>query len=107
MFSASKRLIIIDLILIFLIIKLPYINLEKQIETNNIIQKDIIEVEDIEEISSRSQEELRQVEEDIIEVTTISENCINLVKKYEGCKLTAYMNSGEEYYTIGYGHHRN
>lgn len=30
---------------------------------------------------------------------------LNLIKQYEGCKLTAYKLAGETYYTIGYGHH--
>lgn len=29
---------------------------------------------------------------------------INLIKTLEGCRLTAYKNKGEKYYTIGYGH---
>lgn len=36
----------------------------------------------------------------------ISENGINLIKQFEGCKLTAYKASkNEKYYTIGYGHY--
>ena len=35
-----------------------------------------------------------------------SNNGINLIKKYEGCRLTAYKAvSTEKYYTIGYGHY--
>lgn len=34
-----------------------------------------------------------------------SKNGIELIKKFEGCKLKAYkVHSGEQYYTIGYGH---
>lgn len=29
---------------------------------------------------------------------------LTLLKQLEGCKLTAYKNKGESYYTIGYGH---
>ena len=37
---------------------------------------------------------------------TISKNGINLIKKYEGCRLTAYKPvASEVYYTIGYGHY--
>lgn len=36
----------------------------------------------------------------------ISNNGLNVIKKYEGCKLTAYKAvSTEKYYTIGYGHY--
>lgn len=37
---------------------------------------------------------------------TISNNGVNLIKKYEGCRLTAYKCvSTEQYYTIGWGHY--
>lgn len=36
----------------------------------------------------------------------VSNNCINLIKKYEGCRLTAYKPiATEKYWTIGYGHY--
>lgn len=36
----------------------------------------------------------------------LSENGLNLIKSFEGCKLTAYKClSTEKYYTIGYGHY--
>ena len=35
----------------------------------------------------------------------ISDNCINLIKEFEGCKLKPYKLAGEEYYTVGYGHY--
>ena len=35
----------------------------------------------------------------------ISENCIKLIKEFEGCKLKPYKLAGEEYYTVGYGHY--
>ena len=36
----------------------------------------------------------------------ISSNGLNLIKKFEGCRLTAYKCfSHEKYYTIGYGHY--
>lgn len=35
-----------------------------------------------------------------------SENGLNLIKKFEGCRLTAYKAvNTEKYYTIGYGHY--
>ncbi len=35
---------------------------------------------------------------------TIGESGLNLIKSFEGCRLTAYKISGEANYTIGYGH---
>ena len=36
----------------------------------------------------------------------LSENGLNLIKSFEGCKLTAYKClPTEKYYTIGYGHY--
>lgn len=36
----------------------------------------------------------------------IDERGLNLIKKFEGCKLTAYKAvKSEQYYTIGYGHY--
>lgn len=36
----------------------------------------------------------------------LSTNGLNLIKKFEGCRLTAYKPvSSERYYTIGYGHY--
>ena len=34
----------------------------------------------------------------------ISENCINLIKEFEGYKLKPYKLPGEKYYTVGFGH---
>lgn len=35
----------------------------------------------------------------------ISENCINLIKEFEGYKLKPYKLPGERYYTVGFGHY--
>lgn len=62
-------------------------------------------------VSTRSIEEPRQ-EEVVVEsvkienkATNISQDGINLIKKYEGLKLHSYRLQGEEHYTIGYGHY--
>jgi len=34
----------------------------------------------------------------------VSQKCVDIIKKYEECKLTAYRLAGEGYFTIGYGH---
>ena len=40
------------------------------------------------------------------EIMKISQNGINLVKRFEGCRLTAYKPvAAEKYWTIGYGHY--
>lgn len=92
-----KRLVIINIILILLIYILP----QKEI----IIQKEIISQEK-QTISSRSIEYNREIP---LESTTIknkainiSQEGINLIKKYEGLKLNSYRLQGEKYFTIGY-----
>lgn len=35
----------------------------------------------------------------------VSENCINLIKEFEGYKLKPYKLAGEKYYTVGFGHY--
>ena len=34
----------------------------------------------------------------------VSQKGVDLIKKYEGCRLKAYKLAGEKYFTIGYGH---
>lgn len=37
---------------------------------------------------------------------TLSKSGMELIKKFEGCNLTAYkVQESDEYYTIGYGHY--
>jgi GH24 family phage-related lysozyme (muramidase) len=93
-----KRLIIINLILILLILKIP--------NQQNVIEPQTVAIANQNSISSRSLNETRaEIAEPQIELaTTISQNCVDLVKKYEGLKLEAYKLDGETNYTIGYGH---
>lgn len=103
-----KRLAIINLILILSICVIPK-------ETPP--QKHINTTTNKVAITSRSLEEPRQdhivadnkmsVENVKIEnkAINISEDGINLIKKYEGLKLHSYKLESEEYYTIGYGHY--
>ena len=95
-----KKVFIINLILISLLF-LP----KKEIKNIQVASPVINSV------SSRSLEEPRQ-EEIASESTTIenkptniSQEGINLIKKYEGLKLNSYRLQGEEHYTIGYGHY--
>lgn len=99
-----KRVLIINLILVSLLF-LP----KKEIKNVQVatIQKNGT----VQTVSSRSLSEPRQ-DEIVIESTTIenkatnvSQEGINLIKKYEGLKLHSYRLQGEQYYTIGYGHY--
>lgn len=97
-----KRLVIINLLLFLLLNILP-----NQTKVEAIANKEEIVTETI---ASRSLEEPRKeisVETDNIshKPTNISQDGIDLIMKYEGCKLEAYKLTGEKYYTIGYGHH--
>lgn len=35
----------------------------------------------------------------------VSQKCVDLIHKYEGCRLKAYRLAGERYWSIGYGRH--
>lgn len=96
-----KRLIIINLLLIILLNVIPTEEMAivkvEETEVKELVQ----EVFKKDEVTSRALEEPR---EEIKEVTNISEQGIELIKKYEGLKLTAYkQNKNEKYFTIGYG----
>ena len=90
-----KKILVINLILIALIYYLP----NKKLELKETISTKPI----LTEVTSRSAEP-RQIEIKQI-ADTYSENCINLIKKYESFKEQAYLLDGETYWTIGYGHH--
>lgn len=93
-----KRLILCNLILLLLFVILPK-------ENTNINNIEILE--ELELITIKPEENVVEI---IIEeptpliVDNISENGINLIKNYEGLRLTAYKLEGESNYTIGYGH---
>lgn len=100
-----KRLIMINILLVILLNVLP-------IDATNVVASE----RKCSQVTSRSLEKPRKehivannktlVESDKIEskATKISEQGINLIKKYEGLSLKAYkQNSNEEFYTIGYG----
>lgn len=62
----------------------------------------------IENVISRGSEETRieDIEPQIILATEISQEGIDLIKKYEGFSSVAYrQNENEEYLTIGFGHY--
>jgi len=103
-----KRLIVINIILAILITILPQKPLfneileidEQQIQEvdNEELPPTILEHEELS--LSRSAEEPRQERQ----INDISQNCIDLIKKFEGLHLEAYKLEGESKYTIGYGH---
>lgn len=96
-----KKILVINLVLITLFIYLPKEKLELKenvfpVWENHLEQANV-------QVTSRSAEP-RQIEIKQI-ADTYSENCINLIKKYESFKEQAYLLDGETYWTIGYGHH--
>lgn len=113
-----KRLIVINMILVILFLTLPYEQItieiakeEQQIEEMQDEESPPSISENEEIIVSRSIEEQRQeksvntVSQNYQEkITDISQNCIDLIKKFEGLYLEAYKLEGESKYTIGYGH---
>lgn len=92
-----KKLIVINILLMFLLSVLPE---KKEITVG---KNQIVEI-----ISSRGMETRTEVvvEEPRIEnkPINISEEGINLIKKYEGLKTQSYRLQGEKNFTIGYGH---
>ena len=112
-----KKLIAINLILIMLFIVLP--DKPMNIPINEVINNTIEELIDnnIQEQTNESNELIEPIENTNISrsldeprqtiqvANTYSNNCINFIKQFEGCKLTAYKMPGEQYFTIGYGHY--
>lgn len=103
--KALMKMLIINVLLILVLNILP-------VDATNVVASE----RKCSQVTSRSLEKPREehfvvnnkmlVESDKIEskATKISEQGINLIKKYEGLSLKAYkQNSNEEFYTIGYG----
>lgn len=96
-----KKLIVINILLMFLLSVLP-VSEQKTEQINT-------EVNSNEQIISSRGMEIREeivTEEPRIEnkPINISEEGINLIKKYEGLKTKSYRLEGENNFTIGYGH---
>ena len=95
-----KRIILIITILIIIIIKIPLEeNTDLKINYNELYKKKETQ------INSRSLEEPRELEPQIVIATEISEEGINFIKEKEGLIDKAKRLSGEKYLTIGYGHY--
>lgn len=94
-----KKLIVINIILMFLLSVLPA-KVQKSEQINTVVNS----TEQL--ISSRGTETRTEpvVEEPKIEnkPINISEEGINLIKKYEGLKTQSYRLQGENNFTIGY-----
>ena len=94
-----KKLIVINILLMFLLSVLP-VSEQKTEQLNT-------EVNSNEQIISSRGMEIREeivAEEPRIEnkPTNISQEGINLIKKYEGLKTHSYRLEGEKNFTIGY-----
>lgn len=96
-----KKLIVINILLMFLLSILPA-EVQKSEQINTVVNSN----EQI--ISSRSMEIRTEpmMEKPTIEnkPINISEEGINLIKRYEGLKTHSYRLQGEKNFTIGYGH---
>lgn len=96
------KILIINIILLSLINVLPK---EKILDTVQVSEQVIEQVEKTIQISSRGGE-LRQTPTEMSQlVTTYSEDLYEYIKSKESFKAEAYLLDGEKYYTIGYGHH--
>ena len=51
------------------------------------------------------QAEVNRILKPVVTPQHIGDAGLELIKKYEGCRLTAYRLAGEDLYTIGWGHH--
>ena len=98
-----KRLVIINLLLIILLSVLPT---EKELlATEEQEVKQLAQELFNEKQISRSLEEPRETEPQIVIATEISQECIDYIKRKEGLITTAKHFNGDKYRTIGYGHY--
>ena len=88
-----KKLILINIVLLTIYFLIP-------IPNKPVIVAREIEIKEEPVVTSRSIESPREVEQQMV----TSQVGIDLIKKYEGCRLTSYKLKGESNYTIGYGH---
>ena len=100
----NKRLIVVNLLLIILLSVLPT---EKELlATEEQEVKQLAQELFNEKQISRSLEEPRETEPQIVIATEISQECIDFIKEKEGFRSVAYrQNKNEKYLTLGYGHY--
>ena len=99
----NKRLVVVNLLLIILLSVLPT---EKELlATEEQEVKQLAQELFNEKQISRSLEEPRETEPQIVIATEISQECIDFIKEKEGFREVAYrQNKNEKYLTLGYGH---
>ena len=99
----NKRLVVVNLLLIILLSVLPT---EKELlATEEQEVKQLAQELFNEKQISRSLEEPRETEPQIVIATEICEYGINFIKEKEGLITTAKRLKNEKYLTIGYGHY--
>lgn len=98
----NRRLIIVNLILIMLLVILPR---EKALLAETKSKEETKELAKEVFVTSRSTDEPRVIEPQIVVATEISQECIDFIKKKEGLITTAKHFNGDKYRTIGYGHY--
>ena len=111
--KAIVRLLVIDIILLFILNLLPQTNANERKWSQMVANEQLSTVVNSnEQITSRSLSEPRadgtdidvaSIEPQIVIATDISQEGIDLIKKYEGLRLQSYKLPGEDNYTIGYG----
>jgi lysozyme len=94
-----KRVIQINLLLIILLTILPKVDVKVVASEQNSSQ-----VVATEHISSRSSEPRQEIKIEEPVPTEISQRGIDFIKQYEGCITVATKLTGENYYTLGFGH---
>lgn len=90
-----KRLIIINVLLVILLNVLP-------VDATNVVASER-KWSQSEQVTSRSLSEPREIMIEHPVPTQISQEGIELIKKFEGLELESYKIEGETNYTIGYG----
>lgn len=100
------KLLMINIILLLLLNILPKEKIPEVVSTVEKIPEKIAIIydEDITQVSSRSLSRDREKME-YVRPTIYSEDLYKYIKAKESFKPEAYLLEGEQYYTIGYGHH--
>lgn len=98
----NKRLIVVNLLLIILLSVLPK---QQELLTNKTEVKELAQEVFKEKQVSRSLEESREVESQIVVATEISQECIDYIKRKEGLVKVAKRFEGDKFRTLGYGHY--
>ena len=98
-----KRLLIANTLLVLALAKLPSGEVKGLNEEVAVVSAPVVITNDYQVSSRGDRRELEEVKEEPV-ATTYSQNCVDLIKHYEGFRDTAYLLEGETNYTIGYGH---